>query len=145
LENKLLSDAKRLSPALSIVDNIEVEATAVQRNINTFLTGKTIEFKSGSAEILPAGKAILDTIAMFLNEAPDATIEVAGHTDNQGNEKSNMALSRSRASATKAYLAIKGVQDARMRAVGYGQAQPVTTNFTPEGRQRNRRIQFTLH
>lgn len=144
IKTRLLADASAMNPKLTIIDAVEVEAAVVQNTINQFLEGRTIEFTVASANILPSGKAILDTIALLVKDAPDATIEVGGHTDNQGNDKANMTLSRRRADATNEYLVSRGVVNERLTAVGYGETQPVATNFTPEGRQRNRRIVFTL-
>lgn len=144
LESKLLAGIKSAAPALRIVDEVDVEAAAVQRNINQYLEGKTIEFRTGSPEILPRGKAILDTVAMLLSEATEAVIEVGGHTDSQGDDASNMALSQRRADATTAYLVGKGIDKTRLTPVGYGETEPIDDNATAEGRQRNRRIQFTL-
>ncbi len=143
-ESKLLADARIAFPNHDLIDNVDVEAAAVQRNIGEFLATRTIEFATGSAVILPRGKAILDTVAMMLSEAPDALIEVSGHTDNQGNDDANMILSQRRADATEAYLIRKGVADARMTSKGFGVATPVADNATAEGRQRNRRIRFGL-
>lgn len=143
-ENKLLSDVRAALPSLDVVDNVEIEAAAVQNDIGKFLETRTIEFAIGSAVILPRGKAILDTVAMMLAEAPDALIEVSGHTDNQGDDKANWILSQRRADATEAYLIKKGVIDRRMTSKGFGETVPVADNGTPEGRQRNRRIQFSL-
>jgi OOP family OmpA-OmpF porin len=143
-ESKLLADARAAFPNTDVIDKVDVEAAAVQRNIGEFLSTRTIEFATGSAVILPRGKAILDTVAMMLAEAPDAMIEVSGHTDNIGKEATNTLLSQRRADATEAYLIKKGIVDARMTSKGYGQTMPIADNATPDGRQRNRRIQFGL-
>jgi OOP family OmpA-OmpF porin len=140
----LVAEFDALNTGLSLVDLVEVEAASVQKRIDQFLEGKTIEFGMSSTEISPSGKATLDTVVLLLMDAPEASIEVGGHTDNQGNDKANMALSQGRADATKAYLAEKGITREKITAVGYGEIQPIATNFTPEGRQRNRRIVFTL-
>jgi outer membrane protein OmpA-like peptidoglycan-associated protein len=68
-------------------------------------------------------------------------VEIAGHTDNVGNKNANKALSQKRADAVRAYLISKGIDGARIKAVGYGDANPVAPNTTSEGRQQNRRIE----
>jgi OOP family OmpA-OmpF porin len=143
-ESKLLVDAQAMLPNLKLVDNVDYEAAKVQRNIGEFLDTRVVEFATGSAVLTPRGKAILDTVAMMLNEAPDAQIEVGGHTDDQGNDDANMNLSQRRADASEAYLIKKGIDDGRMTSKGFGETSPVADNATAEGRQRNRRIQFGL-
>lgn len=143
-ERQLLAEARAQFPATEIVDNVDYEATAVQRDIGEFLKTRTIEFASGSAILTARGKAVLDTVAMMLAEAPDALIEVSGHTDNQGDDQANQILSQRRADATEAYLIKRGVADERMTSKGFGETSPIADNATAEGRQRNRRIQFSL-
>lgn len=143
-ETKLLADARTAFPGVDVIDNVETEAVAVQTNIGEFLKTRTVEFAAGSAVLTPRGRAILDTVAMMLGEAPDALIEVGGHTDDQGDDAANMILSQRRADASEAYLIRKGIADERMTSKGFGETSPVADNATVEGRQRNRRIQFGL-
>jgi OOP family OmpA-OmpF porin len=72
---------------------------------------------------------------------PSSKIEVAGHTDNVGSAKKNKALSQKRAESCRLYLVGKGVDASRIRAVGHGQARPVASNKTEDGRSKNRRIE----
>jgi OOP family OmpA-OmpF porin len=143
-EARLLADARLAFPGTDLIDNVDYEAAAVQRDIGEFLKTRTVEFASGSAVLTRRGQAVLDTVAMMLAEAPDALIEVSGHTDDQGNDEANQILSQRRADATEAYLLKKGIADERMTSRGFGETSPVADNATPEGRQRNRRIQFSL-
>ena len=75
---------------------------------------------------------------------PTIKVEVDGHTDNQGLASANLALSQQRAEAVVAYLASKGVSSTRLSAKGFGQTKPVADNATADGRQKNRRIEFTV-
>lgn len=143
-ETKLLADARTAFPGVEVIDNVETEAVAVQTSIGEFLKTRTVEFAAGSAVLTARGRAILDTVAMMLGEAPDALIEVSGHTDDRGNDEANMILSQRRADASEAYLIRKGIADERMTSKGFGETSPVADNATVEGRQRNRRIQFSL-
>jgi OOP family OmpA-OmpF porin len=73
-----------------------------------------------------------------------STIEIAGHTDAEGEEAANMALSERRAQAVADYLARAGLPSSRFIAVGYGSTQPVASNETDEGKAQNRRIEFVV-
>ena len=69
-------------------------------------------------------------------------IQIIGHTDSSGSRSTNLALSQARADAVRDYLADKGLPVSRFEAMGVGPDQPVATNATPEGRAKNRRIEF---
>ena len=71
-------------------------------------------------------------------------IEVHGHTDNQGSAEFNQALSEARAKAVADYLVGQGISPTRLMWKGYGAAVPVDSNDTPEGRQRNRRVEYSV-
>lgn len=73
----------------------------------------------------------------------DSKIEIAGHTDNVGNDNDNMILSQKRAETVKTWLVKKGIQPQRIIAKGYGASQPVADNST-EGRQQNRRTEVRI-
>jgi outer membrane protein OmpA-like peptidoglycan-associated protein len=103
-----------------------------------------IVFKTNSAELLTAGKNILDTVAIYLTRNAGVSVTVDGHTDNTGNDKINEPLSLRRAESTKAYLVSKGIDEARMTTAGYGSTRPTADNKTAEGRQKNRRIEIKI-
>ena len=75
---------------------------------------------------------------------PKLTVELAGHTDNVGDAATNLTLSVDRSNKVKAYLIEKGVNTDRLVAKGYGQDQPLGSNDTPEGRQKNRRTELRI-
>lgn len=105
---------------------------------------KVINFASGSAAIDPSSRELLDSLASVALRCDRFTIEVAGHTDNQGGRELNMSLSRQRAEAVAAYLAGQGVARSRLSASGYGPDRPRVNNDTPEGQAANRRIEFNV-
>jgi len=103
-----------------------------------------LEFDTGKATIRDHSLPSLDKLADLLI-TKNFSLKLAGHTDNIGNANRNMKLSKDRAEAVKSYLVYKGVNASRIEATGYGQTQPIATNKTKEGRQQNRRVEFTLY
>ncbi|MFN7920077.1 MAG: OmpA family protein [Bryobacteraceae bacterium] len=116
----------------------------IQSQIKEVIKLKGIEFLTGSAQLTPNGRAVLDEVAAVLNKAATVSVDIEGHTDNQGVADSNQRLSEQRAAAVKAYLVSKGVTSSRMGTAGFGQTRPIADNNTAEGRQANRRIEFKV-
>ncbi|MBN2429714.1 MAG: OmpA family protein [Deltaproteobacteria bacterium] len=123
-----------------------VENANIQRNANMLAVTFKSEawFDVDSATLKPGGYNELQRVATVLNQYPQTTIQVAGHTDSTGSEEYNRALSVRRAEAAKSALVGFNVNPARMTTIGYGESQPVADNSTPEGRQMNRRVQITI-
>ncbi len=105
-----------------------------------------VQFKTGSAQILPASDDLLTQVAAVLNEHPEIKqIEVQGHTDSRGGKTYNQKLSERRSAAVKKWLVERGqIEAARLESRGYGLTQPIDDNTTDEGRQKNRRVQFRI-
>lgn len=125
------------TPARTVVDGRgcpRVRANITLRGV-TFQTGRSILRRSSIAT--------LDTVAEALLADLSATVELAGHTDNVGSNRSNEALSLARARAVRSYLIVKGVAPERMTAAGYGARRPVAPNTSSEGRALNRRVEMT--
>ncbi len=101
-------------------------------------------FASGSAEIRPALGSALDALAPALAAETGVAVRVVGHTDSQGSEMVNLRLSIARAEAVVAWLRERGIALDRLAADGRGEADPLTSNATEEGRVRNRRIELIL-
>jgi len=101
-----------------------------------------IHFISNSAEIPENDLAGLDEIYSRLSKSKDYRIELASHTDDVGNEESNMRLSQRRSDAVKAYLVFKGINESRILAKGYGEKQSKASNDTDLGRASNRRTEL---
>ena len=103
-----------------------------------------ISFAPGSARLDEASRPLLESVADIVSRCPDLSIRVAGHTDSVGAEAANQALSERRAASVAAWLAERGIAADRFTSVGFGEAQPIAGNDTPEGRSRNRRIEFSV-
>lgn len=112
--------------------------------INKILALNKITFDPGSADIAGASLSTLDDIAEILKECSDVKMEIGAHSDSQGREEMNLNLSQARANAVLNGLLARRVLTANLTAVGYGEANPIADNGTEEGREANRRIEFTL-
>jgi outer membrane protein OmpA-like peptidoglycan-associated protein len=106
------------------------------------ITLEGILFETGSAKITASSEEVLAKVVKTLTDNPDIKVEIQGHTDDKGKEAANMKLSERRANSVKTYLVKNGIAKDRLTAKGYGQTKPVASNDTPEGREKNRRIEF---
>lgn len=108
----------------------------------TFDSG--ILFDVDKAALRQASKDNLTKLAKILNKYPDTNILIEGHTDSTGADDYNLALSKDRAQSVSHYLAQLEVSAARFSTMGYGETQPIATNDTAEGRQKNRRVDIAV-
>jgi outer membrane protein OmpA-like peptidoglycan-associated protein len=112
--------------------------------------GIKITFDSGllfdvnKSELQETSKANLVDLARILNKYPDTNILTEGHTDSTGSDEYNLTLSKQRAEAVAFYLAEQSVSSSRFSVKGYGEAQPIATNDSEEGRQQNRRVDVAI-
>lgn len=113
-------------------------------HIADFETENSILFNAGSAKLLDESTEPLDRLASSLRECPRVEIHVEGHTDSDGPENTNMALSVARAEAVVDQLIARGIDAGRLYAVGYGEGKPVADNNTRAGKAQNRRIAFEI-
>lgn len=117
---------------------------AEQAIIDAALRNRIIEFESGSAILAASGVQILDEMAVVLNRVGGKKVRIIGHTDSSGNAEKNLSLSQQRANAVKDYLISKNIAAASLSTEGMGSNKPVADNATPEGRKKNRRIEFEV-
>ncbi|SNB46166.1 OmpA family protein [Geobacter sp. DSM 9736] len=104
-----------------------------------------LEFDTGSAKVRPEGREEIARVADYMKKYPTTTAVVEGHTDNAGGHDFNMKLSRERAESVVKYLAEEfGIERSRLSAKGYGYTRRIAYNNTPEGRQKNRRINAVI-
>ena len=123
-----------------------VEGANIQRNANLLaVTFKSdVLFDTNSAALKAGSYDEMTRVAQVLNQYPETTIMIAGHTDSAGNETYNQQLSERRAAAVKNALTGQGVNPARMSTIGYGESKPIADNNTESGRQMNRRVEITI-
>jgi OOP family OmpA-OmpF porin len=104
---------------------------------------RNLEFDVNKSTIRAKSYPTLNRVADLL-KTKNFSLRLAGHTDSQGSDALNMALSKDRAESIKSYLVSQGVNASRVEATGYGESQPIASNKTAAGRQKNRRVEFSL-
>lgn len=133
-----------------VVEPVPAEpAPPAPPTIETAKAGDTIvlngvNFETGKASLTANAKTLLDGVAKDLVARPELNVEVGGHTDARGKAAYNQGLSDRRARAVMDYLVGAGVAQERLSSKGYGPTQPVDTNETDEGRERNRRVELKV-
>jgi outer membrane protein OmpA-like peptidoglycan-associated protein len=105
---------------------------------------QTIFFATSKALIMTKSYPLLDEVASALKARPTLKVRVEGHTDSRGDRLANTRLSQARADAVLGYLVGRGVQADRLEARGFGPDQPIETNKTAAGREKNRRVEFVI-
>lgn len=132
---------------------VEVSVSDANPNVNTSQTlnqvGQTlvlrkVNFETNEAILTATARDLLDRVASVIRQLPpNFQYLIGGHTDSVGAASYNQRLSQSRAQAVVDYLETKGVKVGQLKAIGFGQAKPMTTNATQEGRAQNRRVEIT--
>ncbi|HKO49554.1 MAG TPA: OmpA family protein [Polyangiaceae bacterium] len=132
--------AARAMESLNKIAQVKEEA----RGMVITLSGQVL-FVTGKAELLPAARDQLDQVAAALKDQGDVKpIVVEGYTDSVGSDATNQKLSKDRAESVRAYLVSKGVPADKITSVGKGEANPVASNDTPDGRANNRRVEIIV-
>ena len=103
-----------------------------------------LEFETGKAVIKQESLPSLTELAEVLVKKPEWKLQIAGHTDNVGNEQNNLVLSKKRSEAVRDFMISQGIVTERLSALYFGETQPKATNDTKEGRQTNRRVEMTI-
>jgi large repetitive protein len=144
-------DADDLCPDLPENVNGERDEDGCPDEIKTVVRGgkililERVLFYTAKSTIKPESIDVLEAVRDTIRDSPDLLmIRVEGYTDDQGNDDYNQDLSDRRADAIVAYLIEQGIDAGRLDAVGYGETRPIATNDTVEGRQANRRVEFTI-
>jgi outer membrane protein OmpA-like peptidoglycan-associated protein len=120
----------------------DLQARRTERGM--VLTLGDVLFDSGAATLKPGADLVVERLARFLNENPEVRIIVEGHTDSQGSDAYNEALSERRANAVAQALAVRNVSGDRVHAMGRGEAYPAASNANAAGRQQNRRVEIVF-
>ena len=123
-------------------DTLRFYLTKIKEGIRVKINN--LFFATNKTYILPASAQAMEDLATFLSENEGVTIRITGHTDNVGTDEANQKLSEGRANAVKKELIKRGIDPERLEAEGKGESEPVADNDTEEGRQLNRRVEFTI-
>jgi outer membrane protein OmpA-like peptidoglycan-associated protein len=117
-----------------------VEVTADQIVIT-----EKIQFDTNKSTIKPESHGLLDEIVGVFKDNPQLRkVSIEGHTDSDGADPYNMKLSDGRAKAVLQYLVEHGIDAGRLTAKGFGESKPIASNDTPEGKEKNRRVEFLI-
>ena len=105
---------------------------------------KNLNFDTDKDTIRPESFESLNKLAELLKKETSWKLFIEGHTDSTGSDAHNLDLSKRRAASAKKYLVGKGAVDGMITTEGYGETKPIADNKTAEGRQKNRRVAFTI-
>ncbi|MEO8086189.1 MAG: OmpA family protein [Bacteroidota bacterium] len=128
---------------VKVTEPVKVELTKEEEEVINKVF-KNLEFETGKSVIRNTSFNSLDELSLLMQKKPKFKLLVDGHTDNVGKAPYNLKLSQGRAEAVKKYLVDKGVDSSRITPKGYGMTKPIASNKTPDGRQKNRRVEFTI-
>jgi len=123
---------------------ISIEALRCQKHFKKILSHHKIHFSYNKSHIKQSSYGLLNQLVEAVKECPQSYIFIKGYTDSLGKRDYNRKLSRKRAKSVMRYLVKKGVSKGRLKAIGYGEANPIATNRTKKGRRLNRRIEFQV-
>jgi OOP family OmpA-OmpF porin len=135
--------AASLNPTYTVNNGLRV-AVSEQGVLDAALANRIIEFESGKATLTESGMEVLNQMSAAMQKLKGVKVEVIGHTDNAGSRAGNLSLSQARAEAVKTYIVGKGIAAESIAVSGEGPDRPVADNRTPEGKARNRRIEFKV-
>ncbi|WP_426477591.1 OmpA family protein [Chryseobacterium sp. CBSDS_008] len=137
--NKMDKQAKDIKETLP---GAQVER--VGDGIKVTMNESIVNFAFDSSNLTSVAQTNLDKLSEVLVNNPDTNINIYGYTDSKGADAYNLKLSQRRADAVKSYLVGKGIASSRMVTKGEGEAMPVASNDTDEGRAKNRRVEFAI-
>ncbi|WP_172328561.1 OmpA family protein [Mangrovicoccus sp. HB161399] len=132
--------------AASLRNDLGNDAITVTNTGDSLLVNfpQDVLFATDSASVSSASRSDLQALARNLQQYPDTTVQIVGHTDNTGSAGYNFDLSNRRAGAVAGVLVNAGVAGGRITSTGKGEDQPVASNLTPEGRAQNRRVEVII-
>jgi len=143
------ADAERAKSAAATLEAEDLQRQISELNARETDRGLVVTlgdllFETGKSDLKGGAAGNLNKLAAFLNEYPDRTVLIEGHTDDVGSNESNFNLSQRRANSVQSYLVGEGVEAIRLSTSGLGEGSPVAGNDTATGRQQNRRVEVII-
>ena len=137
-------EVSTLDTNLTNENNESNQSIGCQEQLKEILSQKKIQFANNSSDIKKSSYQQLEQISTILQKCVNRLIRIDGYSDNSGEAKYNLLLSQQRADKVKAYLLSKGIKKESIKAFGHGAINPIASNATKQGREQNRRIEFTI-
>jgi len=137
--NKMDKQAREIEQALP-----GAEVNRVEEGIVLVLGERSVNFETNKSILTATAKTNLDKLIPVFNSYADTDIVIYGYTDSTGPANFNQKLSEDRAASVRTYLITRGLSSARFKINGLGPNDPIASNETPEGRSKNRRVEFTI-
>ncbi|MFN3907965.1 MAG: OmpA family protein [Flavobacterium sp.] len=137
--NKMDKQAREIENALP-----SAEVERVGEGIKLVLGENAVRFETSKSTLTAQARQNLDKLVPVFTEYPDTDIMIFGYTDSTGRLEFNQKLSEDRAATVRTYLISKGLAASRFQTTGMGPQDPIATNDTPEGRSKNRRVEFAI-
>ena len=131
-------------PALKKGEFYTENTLTIQYEAGFDFTISNLQFETARADIKPASLPTLNNLVEIMKRKQALHIEIAGHTDSDGDEQANLTLSQQRADAVKNYLVKQGIPSNRIQTRGYGETKPIADNTTPQGKAENRRTEIRI-
>lgn len=131
-------------PAIGKDEYYTPSTLTIQFELPKTFTLDNVEFESGKSTLTKESYTELKELLEYLQRKEEIIIEIAGHTDDVGDDESNLKLSKARAETVRNYLLSKGIAPKRVVTKGYGETQPIASNNSPEGKQKNRRTEVRI-
>lgn len=128
------------------IQDIKVQMVKDRNDLDAIkvVMGNSVLFPTNSFNLSPEADAALNSLAFNLKQFPNTDVTVVGYTDNTGAEAYNMTLSEQRAQSVVNYLESHGIAATRLKAIGKGEADPIASNATVQGRAENRRVEIYI-
>jgi outer membrane protein OmpA-like peptidoglycan-associated protein len=125
-----------------IVRDEKPEVTEAREKLAS--AARAVQFESAKAILKDASYDVLDEVVALMRKNPSYSLSISGYTDDVGDDETNLKLSQDRTKACYDYLIFRGIKAERIRYAGFGEARPIASNNTAEGREMNRRVEFEL-
>jgi outer membrane protein OmpA-like peptidoglycan-associated protein len=143
---KLLQWLKGIFASKPEAPKVEAPSPEIPKEVEEILkmAFDNLEFETGKDIIKVGSLPSLTELAEVLVKKPEWRLQITGHTDNVGDDQKNMILSKKRAEAVKNFMVSKGIVADRLFPLYFGETMPIAPNESPEGRQKNRRVEMKI-